>query len=117
MININTAPVDLDLIIQRGMTKAYELQLYKNGVAENITGWVITLIVKEKMSDPDSSAIINELASLSDAINGKALIRLEEANTDFPPKSYYYNIKFVDAQSPANMGIIIRGRLTIEKIV
>lgn len=117
MININTAPVDLNLIIQRGMTKVYELQLYKNGIAENITGWVITFIVKEKMADPDSSAIINKEASLSDATSGKALIRLEAEDTDFPPKSYYYNIKFIDTQTPANMGIIIRGRFTIEKTV
>jgi len=116
-MNINTAPVDLNLIIQRGMTKCYELQLYKNRVAENITGWVITLVVKEKMNDPDTSAIINKEASLSDAISGKALIRLEEENTDFPPKSYYYDIKFTDAQSPANLGVIIRGRMTIEKVV
>jgi hypothetical protein len=117
MINLNTAPVDLNLNIPKGTTKAYEIQLFKNGAVEDITDWTITLVVKEKMTDPDSSAIINEEASLSDATSGKALIRLETVDTDIAPKSYFYAIKFEDDQSPANVGIIIRGRLTIEKTV
>jgi hypothetical protein len=117
MINLNTAPVDLDLKIPKATTKAYELQIYKNGSAVDIIGWTITLIVKEKMSDPDSSAIINENASLSDATSGKALIRLETVDTDIAPKSYYYAVKFTDIESPANVGIIVRGRLNIEKTV
>jgi len=117
MINSNTTPIDLDLKIPKGTTKAYEIQIFKNDLAEDITDWTITLIVKEKMSDPDTSAIINEEASLSDATSGKALIRLETTDTDITPKSYYYAIKFEDDQSPANVGIIIRGRLTIEKTV
>jgi len=117
MTNLNLAPVDLDLKIPKGTTKSYELQLYKNGGVEDITGWTITFIMKEKMNDPDSSALINEEASLSDATSGKALIRLEVEDTDITPKSYYYAIKFEDDASPANIGIIIRGKLTIEKTV
>ena len=117
MNNLNTAPVKLDLLIPQGTTKSYEIQLYKNSIAEDITDWTITFIMKEKMSDPDSSAIINEEASLSDAKSGKALIRLEVADTNIPAKSYYYAIKFEDDLSPANVGIIIRGRLTIEKSI
>ena len=117
MVNLNTAPVKLDLYIPKGTTKSYEVQLYKNGALADITDWTITFIMKEKMNDPDSSAIINEEASLSDATSGKALIRLEVEDTDIAPKSYYYSIKFEDDLSPANVGIIIYGRLTIEKTV
>ena len=115
MINLNTAPVDLDLKIPKATTKAYELQIYKNGSAVDITGWTITIVVKEKMTDV--ADIINEEASLSDATSGKALIRLEIEDTDIAPKSYWYAIKFEDIESPANVGIIVRGRLTIEKTV
>jgi len=117
MANLNSAPVKLDLFIPRGTTKSYEVQLYRDGALVDITDWTITFIMKEKMSDPDSSAIINEEASLSDATSGKALIRLEVEDTDIAPKNYYYAIKFEDDLTPANVGIIIFGRLTIEKTV
>jgi len=117
MLTPNIAPIDKDLIIPKGMTKAYEVQITKNNAVENITGWTIIFIVKEKLGDDDGEAIINkEITTHSDAINGKSLIRLESADTDITPKSYYYSVKFIDVESPANKGVIVRGRITIEKV-
>jgi hypothetical protein len=118
MINTNIAPIDKDLTVQKNTSKVYEVQITKNGSVVDITGWTIILMVKEKMADADFEAVINKTITVhSDPTQGKSLIRLETTDTDIIPKSYYYNIKFKDAQSPQNIGIIIRGRLTIEKIV
>jgi len=116
MLNTEVAPIYKDLIIQQGMTKAYEVQITKNGQAENITGWTIIFIVKTKLGDPDSSAVINkEITDHSDASNGKSLIRLEGEDTDITPKSYYYSVKFIDDEDPENKGVIVRGKITVEK--
>ena len=117
MTNLNISPVDKDLKIVKGTTKAYEVEISKDNVIEDITGWTVTFIAKEKMNDPDSSAVINIEASLSDATSGKALIRLEITYTDLPPGHYFYAIKFTDDESLPNSGIIVRGRLTIENSV
>lgn len=117
MTNLNLAPVDKDLKILKGATKAYEVQISKDNVIEDITGWTVTFIAKEKMSDPDSSAVINIEATYSDATDGKALIRLETSDTDLTPGHYLYAIKFSDDESLPNSGIIVRGRLTIENSV
>jgi hypothetical protein len=117
-MSYNIAPIDKDLIIQKGMTKAYEVQITKNNTNVDITGWTIIFIVKNKLTDPDNDAIINkEITVHSEPTQGKSLIRLESTDTDITPKSYYYAVKFQDTESPVNKGVIIRGRLTVEKIV
>lgn len=113
----NTAPIDKDLVIQKGMTKAYEVQITKDGTAEDITGWTLTFIVKEKLGDPDDSAVIEKIVTThSDPLNGKSLIRLESTDTNIATKSYYYTLKFEDVEDPVNKGVIVRGRITVEKI-
>jgi hypothetical protein len=118
MLNTNTAPIDKDLVIPKGTTKAYEVQITKNGMSEDITDWTIIFIVKEKMGDPDTSAIINKTITVhSEPTSGKSLIRLEIVDTDIPAKSYYYAVKFTDDEALPNTGIIVRGKLTIERTV
>jgi len=117
MTNLNISPVDKDLKISKGTTKAYEVEISKDNVIEDITGWTIVFIAKEQMSDPDSSTVINVEASYADATSGKALIRLEATDTDLPPGSYFYAIKFSDDETPENNGIFVQGRLTITKSV
>lgn len=113
----NVAPVNQDLIIQKGMSKAYEVQITKDGTNEDITGWTIIFIVKNSLTDADASAVINkEITDHSDPTNGKSLIRLESADTNIAPKSYYYSLRFIDDEDPANKGVIVRGRLTVERI-
>jgi len=113
----NIAPINKELTIQRGMTKAYEVQIIKDGTAEDITGWTITFIVKNKLGDADASAVIEKIVTdHSDPLNGKSLIRLEATDTDITAKSYYYSLKFTDVEDPVNKGVIIWGRINIEKI-
>jgi hypothetical protein len=118
MLLPNVAPIDKDLVIPKGTTKAYEIQISKNGGAQDITGWTIIFMMKTRMIDSDGEAIINKtITTHSDPTQGKSLIRLEITDTDITPKSYYYAIKFIDDQSPENIGIIVRGKLTIERTV
>ena len=116
MLTPNVTPLDKDLIIQRAMTKAYEVQITKNGGSVDITGWTIIFMVKDKMGDTVS--VINKtIANHSDPVNGKSLIRLETTDTDIAPKSYFYAVKFQDNDALPNTGIIVRGKLTIERTV
>jgi hypothetical protein len=118
MLKTNNAPIDKDLVIPKGTTKAYEVQIAKNNMPEDITGWTIIFMVKTKMSDDDGDAIINKtITTHSEPTQGKSLIRLEIADTDIPPKSYYYAVKFIDDQTPENVGVIVRGKITIERTV
>ena len=113
----NTAPIDQNLVIPRGMTKAYEVQITKDGTATDITGWTMIFIIKNNLTDKDEDAVINkEITTHSDPTAGKSLIRLESTDTDIPAKSYYFSVKFIDDETPANKGVIVRGRLTIERI-
>jgi len=113
----NIAPVTQDLIIQRGMSRAYEVQITKDGVYTDITGWTVIFIVKTSLTDSDDKAVINkEITDHSDPTNGKSLVRLESTDTDITAKSYYYSVKFIDDETPTNKGVIVRGRLTIERI-
>jgi hypothetical protein len=116
MLHPNTAPIDTDLFIQKGTTKAYEVQFKKNGTAIDITGWTVFFTVKEHMSDTDAHAIIKKtLTTHSDPTAGITLIRLETEDTDITPNSYYYDLVVQDNSSPVNRAVILRGRLTIEK--
>lgn len=116
-MSCNIAPVDKDLIVQKGQTKAYEVQITKDNVPEDITGWTIIFIAKTNLTDSDDKAVIDKtITDHSDPTQGKSLIRLESTDTDITPKSYFYSIKFIDVEDPANKGVIVRGRITVEKI-
>lgn len=118
MLLPNVAPIDKDLVIPKATTKAYEVQITKNGGSQDITGWTIVFMVKEKMTDTDGDAIINKIITVHfDPLNGKSLIRLETTDTDIPAKSYYYAVKFTDDEALPNTGVIVRGKLTIERTV
>ena len=112
------APIYQNLEIVQKTTHIYEVQFKKNGVYQDITDWTVFFTVKTKLSDEDNFAIIKKtITSHTDAENGKTLIELTPVDTDITPKSYYYDIKYKDNSSPANIGVIIQGRLTITKIV
>jgi hypothetical protein len=114
----NIIPIDQDLTIPKGTTKAYEIQVQQDGAPINITGWVVFFTVKEFMIDTDNDAKIKKtIISHSDPVNGKTVIILDDEDTDITPKSYYYDITIQDddTDTPENRFVILRGRLTIER--
>lgn len=101
-----------DLEIFRKTTKVYELNFKKDGQVLPITGWTIYFTVKENMADPDVDAKIKkDITTHIDPTQGKTIIELSTIDTDLDPKSYYYDIKYKDAEG--NAGILFRGRITI----
>lgn len=99
-------------------TRVFELIFKKNNICVDITGWTIFFTAKVNLSDTDEHAVISKtITTHEDALNGKTLISLTDTDTTLTPKSYYYDIKYKDAESPENIGILFSGRLTIERAV
>lgn len=105
-----------DLQLIRKTSKSYELTFKKDGVPQNITDWTIYFTVKLNMQDSDDSAKIKkDVTTHVDVLNGKTLIELCSSDTDIPARSYYYDIKYKDAND--NVGVILRGRYKVVEIV
>ncbi len=109
-------PIWKDLDIKRKTSRAYELRFHKNNVALSIEGWTVYFTAKENMADSDANAKISkDITAHLDAINGKTVIELSTGDTDLTPQSYYYDIKFKDADG--NAGILFEGRINISEPV
>jgi len=112
------APLTKNLEIVQKTTKIYEVQFTKNGAVLDITGWTVFFTLKEKMTDTDAEAVIKKtITTHADAINGKTLVELTSVDTDITPKSYVFDLKYKDDESPANIGVIVQGKLTVTRIV
>jgi len=106
------------IYIPEKTTRVFELIFRKNGSPVDITGWTIFFTAKTNMSNLDEEAVISKtVTEHSDALQGKTLISLSETDTAITPKSYYYDIKYNDNDSPSNIGILFNGNLLIEKAV
>ena len=102
--------------IPRKTTKIFELYFTKDGTAQDITGWTIYFTAKEKMDDPDTSAVISkEITSHTNPTAGKTEISLSSSDTDIDVGNYYYSVDYLD--SDGNEGILYQGRLKIAKRV
>ena len=112
------APIAKNLELVQSTTKIYEVQFKKDGTNLDITGWTIFFTAKDKMTDTDGEAVIKKTITVhTDAVNGKTTIELTASDTNVNPKSYVFDIKYKDDCSPANIGVIIQGKLTVTRIV
>lgn len=111
------APIKQDLILTQKTTQVSYYVFEDNGISVDITGWTVYFTVKERMSSPDSAAIISKTISTHpDGEKGIAEIALTSSDTNIEPGSYYYDIKFKDNETPANIIDVMTGRLLIERI-
>jgi len=102
--------------ISQKTTKIYEIHFTKDEVAQDITGWTIYFIVKEKMGDPDTSAVITkEVTTHSNPTIGETEIELLTSDTNITPGNYYYSIDYLD--DSGNEGVLFQGRLKIARRV
>lgn len=86
LTNLNALP--------RGDTRDYEINITKNGVPENITGWVFFFTVKIDYNQTDDQAAIKKnITSHIDPENGKSFIPLTTNDTDIDPGLYWYDIQ------------------------
>jgi len=67
----------------RGETKEFTFTISKEGVVQNITGDVVTVRVKNRQSDSDANALIEQAADVAtDGANGNAIFKLLPAATN-----------------------------------
>lgn len=83
-----------DISVHRGSVKNFEYTLKDEaGDAINITGATITMTVKEKLRDPDASAIFSRAGTIITATSGRFDVKLLVADTDTRnPGKYYYDV-------------------------
>ena len=69
-----------------------------DGVVVDITGATIVFTLKaDPELDPDSSALIQQTAALTDPTNGVALIMVPNGDTDITPGNYHYDFELLDS--------------------
>lgn len=87
------------ITIKRNNDRNLQVSVVKDGVAVDITDWVIRFAVKVNQNDSDADAIINEVATITDAVGGEATIAIAAADTaNVATGPYFYDILAVDDQ-------------------
>lgn len=85
--------------IKRNNDRNYLTTVKKDNVAVDITGWSIRMTVKKNQNDSDDDAIIDSLATITDADEGEATIAILASDTaDKEVGPYYYDVLAVDDQ-------------------
>ena len=85
-----------NLEIAQKTSKIYEIYFKENGISVDITDWTIYFIVKERMDDADTGALIDkEVTSHTNAVQGKTQIELTSSDTNITPGNYYYSIDYL----------------------
>jgi hypothetical protein len=76
----------------------------RDDVAENITGWTITMACKKKQGNSNTEVVFPiKTATIVSAVGGTFRIALTSSNTDLPANVYYCDIKAVDGSgNPQN---------------
>jgi hypothetical protein len=103
------------LSIKRGDTWTRPIYFQdENGNAKDITGWKIYFLVKAKIDDLDSAAVISKIITVfSDPINGEAWIELTSTDTNLLG-NYLFACKVI---TPNMIGITKEGITVLEGII
>ena len=106
----------VNLRVRKSTSKKYEVQIEKDGTAQDITDWTIYMTVKESMEDSDANAKINKkITSHSEPEAGKSLIKLTATDLNLTVGTYYYSVDYKDAEGSS--GILKEGQFVIQKPV
>lgn len=82
----------------------------------NISTWTIYFTVKKNYGDADAAALISKDITVHyDGANGKTKITLLPADTDIPPKNYFYDIQAKKAVD--DITTVLAGRVEIRSDV
>lgn len=98
----------------RGDTVKIPIAFTVNGAVVDITGWGVYMTVKEFENQPDSDAIIEvNVLVHPDPTQGKTIIVLTEADTQYTAGTYWYDLAFVDLSG--NKTTVLIGHMTFFK--
>ena len=103
--------INLEIVIRD--SKNYKIQVTRNNIAVNISGWSIYFTVKTDWNDDDSSSILSKnvlIPTNSDSQAGIAYLPLTSSDTNIAVGEYYYDIKLIDLNYRETFA---RGRLAI----
>ena len=101
-----------DIIIYRGDTKTFPVNVDRDGENIDITGATIYFTVKDSCEDLDSESLIKKVVTNHiDAVGGKSQISLTSSNTDIEEGVYGADIviRFANGQISRSVG-----KITIE---
>lgn len=87
----------LDIQIYRGNTETRTVTVTSGGVAFNLTGYLLKLIVKTDYGKADSAAVLSKLITVSAPLTGIGVLTLAHADTDIDTGSYVCEIKLYKA--------------------
>lgn len=107
-----------DLTIYEGEDKVWTVTITDSaGDPIDITGWTFLFVVKRKIGDADSDAIIDkEITSHSDPTNGVTEITLVEADTEDLNGVFLYDYQRLDSSTNRRV-ILKKANFTIEQRV
>ena len=109
-------PKILDFSITKGCSRTWRFNFKRNGGSVDLTDWYVFFTAKSKLSDTDENAAITiDVETHYAPLEGVTYVTLTMTNTDITPGSYFYDIKWVDDGSPAKAGILMTGKVTINR--
>ncbi len=90
-----------DLSIYEGEDKTWTVTITNSaGTTIDITGYTFLFVVKSRIDDPDSDAIISkEITVHSDPTNGQTQITINSADTEDIHGKYFYDYQWLDSVS------------------
>jgi hypothetical protein len=102
--------IDLEFI--RGDSKLIELEILRDAVAVDISGWTLYFTMKKSINEADEVAgIKKDITQHSDPTHGKTQIAISSIETRNLEGIYLYDIRIRDMQD--NVITILMGRVTI----
>lgn len=86
-----------DISLVRKTTNTITLTFKKDGVATNITDWIVFFTVKKNLSQTDLTAQISKRILVhTDPTHGETTVVLSPTDTDITSGTYFYDIAYVD---------------------
>ena len=106
---------DYDLI--RGQSKTWTLKFKENGSAVDITGYKVYLTIKSRIDMIDTEAEVSKDITITDPTLGIVTIELTKTETEDLAGKYYYDIKYLNSDSPSKSYTVYIGTMTFAKNV
>jgi len=90
-------PQIMNLEIVQKACYTYQVQFLDEGVAEDISSFVVYFVIKEYRGDSDADAkLYKKITGHYSSSDGKSWIELDEDDTDLEAGNYYFEISYTD---------------------